>query len=112
MRVKTPIKIAFIHNYYIHYRVPLFKMLSQTFNVVFFFDDVSTYVKNVDIDLKYIINEGPSIKGVKLPLLLWFRLIKYNPDVVIAGDATNPSTILSFIVSKLLKRPFVLWEER
>jgi len=112
MRIKVPIRIAFIHNYYIHYRVPLFKMLSQIFDIMFFFDNVSVYVKSMDKSLKYVINIGPPIKGVKFPFSLWFHLIKNNPDIVIAGDATNPSTIISFIVSKLLRKPFILWEER
>jgi len=109
---RIPLRIAFVHNYYIHYRVPLFKMLSRLFDVVFFFDYISTYVKSIDRDLRYVINVGPSIKGLKLPVLLWFHLIKFNPDSIIAGDAINPSTIISFIVSKLLRKPFILWEER
>lgn len=110
--IKWSLKIAFVHNYYIHYRVPLFKMLSRIFDVRFFFDDIHKYMKNVSSDLNYVINPGPKIKGVKFPILLWFHLLKYKPDIIVAGDATYPSTIIAFIISKLLRKTFVLWEER
>ncbi|RLC36963.1 hypothetical protein DRH29_03375 [candidate division Kazan bacterium] len=106
------LKIAFIHNYYINYRVPLFKMLSKIFTIRFYLDDIHEFTEKVDKTITFTINIGPKIKGIRFPILLWLRLIRYEPDVIIAGDATYPSTIMAFIISKLLKKPYILWEER
>lgn len=106
------VKVAFIHNYYVHYRVPLFKMLSKIFTTKFFFDDIHRFVEKIETGLNYKINFGIKLKEVKLSLFLWADLLHFRPDVIIAGDATLPSTIIGFIVSKLLKKPFILWEER
>lgn len=110
--MKMPVKIAFIHNYYIHYRVPLFKMLAKIFSVKFFFDDIHRFIERIETPFNYKINFGPKLKEVRLPLLLWADLLRFRPDVIITGDAILPSTIAGFIVSKLLKKPFILWEER
>jgi len=110
--IKARLKLAFIHNYYIHYRVPLFKMLSKIFEIKFFFDDIHEFVEGVDRELDFVLNVGSKIKGIRIPILLLFYLIKYKPDIIIAGDATNPSTMIAFVASKLLRKPFILWEER
>lgn len=111
-QILRTLKIAFVHNYYIHYRLPLFKKLSQIFNMKFFFDDIHRYVDFVSKDLQYKVNIGPKLRGVKIPLSLWLHLFVYNPSVIIAGDAALPSTIVAFMFAKILRKPFILWEER
>ncbi|ABL79117.1 glycosyltransferase family 4 protein [Thermofilum pendens] len=106
------LRIAFVHNYYIHYRVPLFKALSRVFHVKFFFDDVYEYVKKPEKELDFVINKGPRIKGIRLPVTLLFHLLKQRPHLVIAGDSTYPSTLIAFLTSKMLRAKFILWEER
>ena len=104
--------IAFVHNYYIYYRLPLFELLNNKYNVYYFFDAIHPYVKKTSKTIQYKIPLNIRIKNNSIPLLLWYYLIKCKPCLFIAGDALNLSTIVTFIIAKILKKPFILWEER
>jgi glycosyltransferase involved in cell wall biosynthesis len=109
---KIPLKIAFIHNYYIHYRVPLYELLAEKYYVTFFFDAIHPYIAKISRKIRSKVAFGVHVGGEVVPFLLWYYLIKDKFDVFVAGDATNLSTIVAFVMSKLLRKPFILWEER
>jgi glycosyltransferase involved in cell wall biosynthesis len=110
--IKRSLKIAFVHNYYIHYRVPLFELLAEKYNVTFFFDSIHSYISRISRKIKFKIPFNIHVKGEAIPLSLWYHLIKGKFNMVIAGDAINLSTIMAFFIAKLLRKPFILWEER
>jgi len=105
-------KIAFVHNYYIHYRVPLFELMADKYDVIYFFDAIHPYVKKISTSITFKNPLSVKIKNFSIPLFLWCYLIKSKLNLFIAGDALNLSTIVTFIISKLLRKPFILWEER
>jgi len=106
------LKIAFIHNYYIHYRVPLFEALVQKYNVFFFFDAIHPYVTRISGKVNFKVPRSLHAFNETVPLLLWYYLIKGKFRLFVAGDATRLSTIMAYVVSRLLRKPYVLWEER
>ena len=105
-------KIAFIHNYYIHYRIPIFELLSEKYRVTFFFDAIQSYVENISSKINYIIPFTVKFKNFSIPVLLPFHLFRKRFDVYISGDAANISTVETFFISMIMKKPFILWEER
>ena len=111
MRTKL-LRIAFVHNYYIHYRVPFFEQLSMKYNVVFFFDAIQSYIEHISSKIRYILPFNIKVRNFAIPVLLPFYLIRKKFDVFIAGDAANISTVTTFFVSKMMRKSFILWEER
>jgi glycosyltransferase involved in cell wall biosynthesis len=112
MIAKMSHKIAFIHNYYIYYRVPLFELLAKKYFITFFFDALHSYTRITSKKIQFKIPLSVHFKGLTIPLSLWVYLVMGKYSLFIAGDATNISTIITFIISKIIKKPFILWEER
>lgn len=110
--IKKSLKIAFIHNYYIHYRIPIFHLLSETYHVTFFFDAIQSYVERVSSKINYVIPLNLKVGNLSVPVLLPFHLIRKRFDVFISGDSANISTVETYFISRILRKPFVLWEER
>ena len=106
------IRIAFVHNYCIHYRIPLFLNLLRYFDVDFYFAGVYRTVKRIPQRLKrksYILR---SIMPIVFSPMLIIHLLRKRYDVYIAGDIQTVNTWITFIIAKILRRPFILWEER
>jgi glycosyltransferase involved in cell wall biosynthesis len=106
------LKIAFIHNYYIHYRVPIFRLFSENYSVTFFFNAIQSYVEKVSSKINYVIPFNLKTGNLSIPVLLPFHLIKKRFDIFISGDSANISTVETYCISRILRKPFVLWEER
>ncbi len=109
---KKLLKIAFVHNYYIHYRVPFFKLISKKYRVTFFFSDIQSYVERISPKISYKIPLNIKLANFSIPLLLPFHLTRNRFDLFISGDSANISTIETYLTSIILGKPFILWEER
>jgi glycosyltransferase involved in cell wall biosynthesis len=113
-------KIAFVHNLLIHYRVPLFNLIDRSsICFLFHFADVDKRIprilssKKVSLHFKYRIWRSFRIKeGLYISPFLPFELINKRYNTYVASWILNPDSIVTFAIAKLLRRPFVLWEER
>lgn len=103
-------RISFIHNRLIDYRVPIFEMLSKKYDIVYFFEKdkdpkitkiKTEFSKTVKI-LKYNVHFSP---------LLPLKLLRGDFDLFISGDLGYWNTIVTFFLAKLLKKPFIIWSE-
>ena len=105
--------ILFIHNFAISYRLPLFKRLDEQFNVIFCFTRESYRTIDTEgLPSKYeMLNLGLNIFFLKYlyRYVKMFYVERY--DTIISGDPYTFETQLAFIMSKLLKKHFVLFSE-
>lgn len=114
------INVVLVHNYHSPYRLSLFKKLTNL--NMYDFDILvckkkASYTKYWKLDNKkqrnITILRGISFsvksKKIILNLGLINKLLKGKYDVFIGGDQTLISTHITFIVAKLLKKPFILW---
>ena len=105
-------KIAFVHNAYIEYRIPLFERLSTLYDVIFFFEwfDLSIGRKKPLISFRFL--KSFKITGeYSFSPMLFLQLIKGKYQVFIAGAIGQANTYLAFFVSRLLRKPFIFWDE-
>lgn len=109
---KKSLRIAFTHNYYIHYRIPIFQLLSEKYRVTFFFDSIQSYVENISSKINYLIPFNVKVANFSVPVILPFHLIRKKFDVFISGDSANISTVETYFISRIMRKPFILWEER
>lgn len=104
-------RIAFVHSALAFYRVSLFNELSKRHDIEFFFH--KKYGDSPEKPrFKYRMLRGVRIPGIRdymYPLTLILRLIKGRYDLFIGAGAAQLDTMAAFLVAKLLRRPFVLW---
>lgn len=114
-------RVAFVHNLLIHYRIPLFNLLSKSteFKFDFYFGAIHPWMP-----AKALIEEQYQplfpyvmLKGLRLPedrfvspSLLLHLLDRY--DAYVSGPLASPDCWFTFLIAKLLRRPFILWDER
>ncbi|MBW1736731.1 MAG: glycosyltransferase family 4 protein [Deltaproteobacteria bacterium] len=105
-------KIAFIHNYLTFYRVKLFNNLCKLFDIEYFFYK-ELGITSLEPKFKYNYMKGFKIPFVdpdyKWPLYLFFDLIAGRFDVFIGSGASQLETMITFLVAKILNKPFILW---
>ena len=102
-------KIAFVHNMAMHYRIPFFRRLAELYDVDFLF----THAKKVE-----------GLNGVNYEILrnyfgiasgLILKLLKKDYDVIVNGDWVGVSGIIEmisgFTIAKLQRKPFIIWSE-
>lgn len=105
-------KIVFLQPGYAHYRKPLFDRLNQTFDVLFIFTGGQFTYPSFDKG-----NKGwnticlHSEKHLFWPLKLLWLLLFTEADVIISSVPTSVGSALSYLVSKLRKKKFILWTE-
>lgn len=105
-------KIIFLQPSYAHYRKPLFDRLNQTFDVLFIFTVGQFTYSSFDKG-----NKGwnticlHSEKHLFWPLKLLWILLFTEADVIISSLPTSVGSALSYLVSKLRKKKFILWTE-
>ncbi|TRO49599.1 glycosyltransferase [Candidatus Bathyarchaeota archaeon] len=104
-------RVAFVHSALAFYRVSLFNALSKRYDVEFFFHkkygDASEKPR-----FKYRMLRGVPVPGISdymYPLTIILRLIKGRYDLFIGAGAAQLDTMAAFMVAKLLRKPFVLW---
>ena len=105
--------ILFIHNFAISYRLPLFKRLDEHFNVTFCFTrERCKTMATKGLPSKYeMLNLGMNIFFLK-DLFRYVNMFYTKIyGVIISGDPCTFETQLAFIMSKLLKKHFVLFSE-
>lgn len=112
-----PLRIAFLHHALKGYRSELFRKLTTQLNLHFFF---TREVKNTDSDINFEEFSGryEVLKEYKTPVFasgfapsVIPKLLRYNPDIVIASTLTSFSTYVSFLLAKILGRKFVIFSE-
>jgi len=108
-------KSALITNFCPFYRIKLFKILAKEINAkFFFFSDASE--KNWET-LNSVNDDGlpvvplltPEISKIQLLLKLWKQLRADDYDVYIQGISGRLIVPLTFISTKLRKKPFIVW---
>ena len=109
-------KIAFIHNRYIGYRLPFFEKLAKIYGTDFFFDQIDPKTKIRKCAFTYkvlrsiqILNS--SIYDCTLSPMLPFHLLRGRYNLFIGADIGHPGTYITFVVAKLLRKPFILCNE-
>lgn len=110
--VKTKLKIAFIHNAYVEYRIPFFEKLSSQYRVSFFFE---WFDKSIDVNksrfLFRFLKSLKIINNYSFSPLLFFYLLRGKYNLFIAGAIGEVNTYIAYFASILLHKPFIFWDE-
>lgn len=105
------------------YRIPVFNALAQgltsPFRVIFLGQtEKRRHWKIYKENIKFNYEVSPGImfqsKGEAPYFLnpaLFYKLIKYSPDIIISGGYHHPSYLLAMLYAKLFKRRIILWCE-
>lgn len=102
-------KIAFIHNTAIWYRIHFFKQLATLYDMDFLFTHEKEFECLEDVNYAKLNNYF----GIAFGLIP--RLLKTNYDVIIVSGWSNLSEffegILCLVIAKMKKKPVILWFE-
>lgn len=102
-------KIAFIHNTAIMYRIPFFKLLAKLYDIDFLFTHEKAVRGLENVNYTILNNHF----GIAISLIS--RLLKGNYDVIIVSGWSNISEFIEGIfcltVAKMKKKPFIIWFE-
>ncbi len=104
-------RLAFVHNRYIGYRIPLFKLISRAFDTTFFFDSERPKPKTQIHSSFSLTFHLPRRPRYRLSPTLPIKLLRGNFDVFIAGDTGLANTYLTCCIAKLENKPFIVWSE-
>lgn len=113
-------KILLIHNKAIWYRMPLFVGLSKLYDVKFLFtQEKDSIAKNVvelnELNYEILPNlkilPRPYPQNISLDVILKSIKEKNNYDIIIWGDNLLFEGWICFFISKLLRKPFILWSD-
>lgn len=107
------LKIAFVHNAFIEYRTPLFEKISTQYAVDFFFEwfDHSFIEDKSKIQHYRFPRSFPPKTERSFSPTLFFYLLEGKYDLFIASGIGPLSTYITYLVSRLLHKPFVFWDE-
>ena len=109
-------KILFIHNTAMWYRRPLFKRLSEIYDVKFVFTHLEVSKNRYGVELSEEIEglENVNYKALKNYFGIAFGLIKelLRDDYDIIVDSfLSTEAIFSFTIAKLRRKPIIFWSE-
>ncbi len=107
-------KIAFVHNRYILYRLPLFRKLAKRFNILFFFDRVHPKITITGEVFNYKILKSILVLRsyyATLSPALFFHLLKGKYHLFIGAGIGHFGAYAAFLISRLTHKPFILWSE-
>ena len=104
--------MAFVHNAYIEYRTPLFDKLSSKYNSHFFFEwfDSSINKTKPTVSFQILTSIKINSKYSFSPMLL-IHLLKGKYNFFVAGAIGQVNTYITFFVSRLLRKPFIFYDE-
>lgn len=108
-------KILFVHNTAMWYRRPLFKRLSEIYDVKFVFTDIQLAKDMYGVEQS---DKIENLGGVNCKILrksfgsvmfeLTKELLKNDYDVIVDSFGYRGS-LISFIISKLRRKPIIFW---
>jgi glycosyltransferase involved in cell wall biosynthesis len=101
-------KILFLQPGYAHYRKKLFKILSESYDILFLFIRSNrTYPDNSqppDIDYCYVDNK------FKIEFFgIIYYLLKEKPEVVITSGTTSTRTLVSYLYASIYGKKLIVW---
>lgn len=106
-------RIAFVHNAYTFYRIPLFNALSKHFDIDFLFHRIyGSMEERPKFNFEVLFGCGiPFVESdyTFAPFML-IHLLKKKYHVFIGAGSGYIDTLTTFIIAKLLRKPFVLWD--
>jgi glycosyltransferase involved in cell wall biosynthesis len=110
------LKIAYVHNKYIGYRLPFFEKLAKMFDIKFFFDEVDTKTRVQKGIFPYAVLRSVQILRSSIYDLTWspmlpYYLLKDKYNLFIGGGVGHPGTWIAFIIARLLRKPFIVFNE-
>ena len=110
---KDKMKILLIVNLCPHYRIKLFELLDKMYDIQFLFFskgeryyDGARYLGNFKGEYVWGFNIAPKLR---LNPKLIYELIRYPYTHLIAGISGALPLFLSFVISKIRRKKFVLW---
>ncbi len=120
--VKFNMKIAFMKSIALPYRIAFFQRLSQIFDVDFFLKRIEgrnnegtsklSYKQYRHYNLPFLRSYGSSGYGnPSFPINLGFDLLKKKYNLMISKGIGTFATYISFLVSMILRTPFIIWDE-
>jgi glycosyltransferase involved in cell wall biosynthesis len=110
---RKQLKVVFVHNRAMWYRLPFFKALAKLYDLVIFFTDATSVegLQGVKHEvLKRSLKNSSGISFLQADVFapgLIFRLIMRQYDVVVGGLFD----IATFVIVKTRRKPFILWSE-
>jgi glycosyltransferase involved in cell wall biosynthesis len=109
--ITDSIKIAFIHNRYINYRIPLFELLHKNFDITFFFE-YEGQKQETKIHSSFSVTFYlPRRPRYRLSPALFLKLLVGKYDIFVAGDINQPNTYLACCIARLKRKSFIVWSE-
>lgn len=108
-------KISFVTNICTHYTVGIFEKLSKKYDIdfIFYSDENEWYWQHkhgkTEGDFTYKYLPGFRLKNTKVTLSLPFELIKKNYDLYIKCINGKFALPITFLISRLRRKPFILW---
>ena len=116
LKFKGSLRIAFIHNRYIGYRLPFFEKLAKLFDTKFFFDQIDSKTTVQKRVFSYVVLKSVQILQSPVYDFTWspmlpYHLLKGKYNFFIGSGVGHLGTFVTFIVARLLRKPFVLWNE-
>lgn len=109
---RDKLKIAFVHNAYIEYRIPLFERISAIYAVNFFVEWFDSSISRNKSKFSFQLLRSCKITNeYSFSPMLFVNLLKGKYNLFIAGAIGQINTYITFFVSRLLRRPFIFWDE-
>lgn len=106
------IKIGFVHNRFIWYRIPLFKKLSKNYNIKFIFTHENNDNLNAIKEIDYVLLKNRA----GFALGLFKEIITNDYDIFIIGCCSNLQelfeTLVSIFIIKIMRKPAIIWSEQ
>jgi glycosyltransferase involved in cell wall biosynthesis len=115
-------KLAFVFGKALPYRTAFFHTLSQKYDVDFFLTNLDESHSIREPTLRYLRYHGLRLPFLthygsygydppSFPITLGFQLVKKKYDVIISKGIGTAATYIAFLISKFLRKPFILWDE-
>lgn len=109
----TRLRIAHVGDEYTHYSIPLLKRLSTKYDVSVLFHSISKTVDRIPKEVVYrkLTSFYWKRKNLWFPIALPFCLIRGKFHLFIASDPNSLTGLLSFLLSKTLRKLMVIKDE-
>jgi glycosyltransferase involved in cell wall biosynthesis len=120
--MESKIKIAFVFQFYRYYYKRIFELLSQRYDIDFFFFGGDMSIRRIPPDIRECWGKLGNFKGkylkgfyllpnLRITPTLIFKLFFGKYDIFIKCHNGRFALPVTFFIAKLLNRPFILWTE-